>query len=229
VAETKSESAERFEARREAAPLVAVVPIALVSLAAVSWQQGWELLDRIQWWTWIVLAVAPCFLSLDLWLGAGKTRFASTRGAALFLSGVIVGGNLVGIVVLVSALVTTSGDELGGGQLLLTTAVIWLANVIVYALWYWELDDGGPNERARNERLQPDFRFPQDIDPQLAPESWRPRVWDYLYLSVTNSAAFSPTDEMPLTVKAKLLMGSEAVLSLVLIVLVTARAVSALG
>lgn len=229
MAETKSESAERYEARREAAPLVAVVPIALIFLAAVSWAEGWELLGRIQWWIWIVLALPAFLLSLDLWLGAGKLRFASTRGAALVLSGVIVGGNLIGIVVLVSALVTVSGDELGGGQLLLTAAVIWLTNIIVYSLWYWELDDGGPNERAKNERLRPDFRFPQDIDPELAPESWRPRVWDYLYLSVTNSAAFSPTDEMPLTVKAKLLMGSEAVLSLVLVVLVTARAVSALG
>ncbi|MGH3133520.1 MAG: hypothetical protein ACRDNY_07240 [Gaiellaceae bacterium] len=222
------ELAERYEARREAAPLVVVVPIALISLALVSWAEEWEVIGQVRWWIWIVLALPAFLLCVDLWLGARKVGFASTRGAALVLSGVIVGGNLIGVAVLVSALVTAGGSDLSGGQLLMTTAVIWLTNTIVFGLWFWELDDGGPSERARKDRVTPDFRFPQDVNPDLAPDGWHPRVWDYLYLSVTNSSAFSPSDEMPLSVKAKVLMGTEAVLSLVLVVLVTARAVSAL-
>lgn len=204
-----------------------VAPVVLIALGLVSWTQGWAVLG-LGWWTWIVLAIPAIVLSLDLSLGP-RVSFVPTRRAAQALSGIVVLGNLVGIAVLVAALVTKSGNDLGGGQLLFTTATIWLTNVVVFGLWFWELDDGGPFERARHERQTPDFRFPQDADPEIAREGWRPRVWDYLYISVTNSSAFSPTDEMPLTVRAKLLMGVESVLSLVLVVLVIARAVSALG
>jgi uncharacterized membrane protein len=155
--------------------------------------------------------------------------FVRTQTAAEVLTAVVVAGNFVGVVVLVSALATEGGGDLGPGQLLLTTAAIWITNVAVFGLWYWELDDGGPFERGKHERKTPDFRFPQDADPEIAREEWMPRVWDYLYVSVTNSSAFSPTDEMPLTVHAKLLMGMQSVMSLVLVALVIARAVSALG
>lgn len=222
-----NEHGARYEARREAAPLAVIAAVSLLALAAVSWREGWELLF-VQWWTWIVLALPTIVLSLDLSVGP-DVSFVRTRIAAQALSAIVVFGNLVGVVVLVAALVTTGGDELGAGQLLLTTAVIWLTNVVVFGLWYWELDDGGPFERGRRERKAPDFRFPQDADPEIAREDWQPRVWDYLYVSVTNSSAFSPTDEMPLTVHAKLLMGTQSVISLVLVVLVIARAVSALG
>jgi uncharacterized membrane protein len=223
----RSEREARYEARREVVPAVAVAPVVLIALAIVSRAEGWMLLE-LGWWAWLVLAVPATVLCLDLSFGL-RLSFVRTRLAAEILSGIVVFGNLVGVAVLVAALVTASGDELGGGQLLFTTATIWITNVIVFALWFWELDDGGPFERARNERKTPDFRFPQDADPEIAREGWRPRIWDYLYISATNSSAFSPTDEMPLTVHAKLLMGVESVLSLVLVVLVIARAVSALG
>ncbi|HET8968638.1 MAG TPA: hypothetical protein VFN06_04355, partial [Gaiellaceae bacterium] len=152
-----------------------------------------------------------------------------TRVAALVLLVVIVLGNLVGVAFLVAALVETKNDDLTGGQLLVTAAAIWIANVIVFGLCYWDIDDGGPFERARRERSTPDFRFPQDETPEVAPPGWRPRVWDYIFVALTSASAFSPTDTMPLTLKAKLLVGVEEIVSLVLIVLVTARAVSVLG
>jgi uncharacterized membrane protein len=111
----------------------------------------------------------------------------------------------------------------------MTAAVIWVANVVAFGVWYWEVDDGGPFERANKERATPDIQFPQDANPKLARESWRPRIWDYLYVSLTAASAFSPTDAMPLTYRAKLLLGLESTVSLVLVVLVTARAVNVLG
>ena len=80
-----------------------------------------------------------------------------------------------------------------------------------------------------HERSTPDFRFAQDETPDVARPDWRPRVWDYVFVALTSATAFSPTDTMPLTLRAKLLVGVEEVVSLVLIVLVTARAVSVLG
>jgi uncharacterized membrane protein len=223
-----SEREARYEARREAAPAAIIAALVLTALALVSWKEGWELVE-LRWWTWLVLAVPGLLLYADLWLGARGAGFARTRLAALILLGVIVLGNLIGLVLLVAALVTTSSEGLGGGQLLLTATVIWIANVIVFGMCFWDIDDGGPFERARHDRTKPDFQFPQDENPDLAPDDWRPRVWDYLYISLATGSAFSPTDAMPLTLPAKLLMGVEATVSLVLVVLVTARAVNVLG
>jgi hypothetical protein len=223
-----SEHEARYEVRREAASAAVIVVGLLGALALISWREDWELLG-FPWWSWLVLAVPGLVLCADLWVGARRLGFAGTRAASLVLLGLIVAGNLVGVVVLVGALVTTKSDELGGVQLLTTTGVIWAANVVVFGLCYWDLDDGGPFERARHERRHPDFRFPQDETPKVAKPDWHPRVWDYLFIALTSATAFSPTDTMPLTLKAKLLVGTEEFVSLVLIVLVTARAVSVLG
>lgn len=226
-----SEEAARYEARREAAPAVIVAVLVLMALALVSWKKGWELVE-LSWWIWLVLAVPGILLCVDLWLGAlGVVGFGRTRLAALVLLGVVVLGNLIGLVLLVAALVLTSSESLSGAQLLVTAAAIWTANVIVFGMLYWDLDDGGPVERTTEShgRATPDLQFPQDENPQLAREKWRPQVWDYMYVSLTSASAFSPTDAMPLTLRAKVLMGTESTVSLVLIVLVTARAVNVLG
>ena len=224
----KSERDVRYEVRREAASVVVVAVGLLTALALLSWRTGWELVE-LPWWSWLVLALPALVLCVDLWLGSRRVGIAGTRVASIVLLVLIVVGNIVGVCLLVTALVTTKTDDLSGGQLLVTTAVIWLANVIVFGLCYWDLDDGGPFERARRDRSQPDFRFPQDETPEIAPPDWRPRVWDYVFVALTSATAFSPTDTMPLTLKLKLLVGLEEVVSLVLIVLVTARAVSVLG
>ena len=218
----------RYEVRREAASAVVIAVAVLAALAFLSWRNGWVLVT-LPWWSWLVIALPGLILCVDLWLGARRIGFAGTRLAALVLLVVIVLGNLVGVAFLVAALVETKNDDLTGGQLLVTAAAIWIANVIVFGLCYWDIDDGGPFERARRERSTPDFRFPQDETPEVAPPGWRPRVWDYIFVALTSASAFSPTDTMPLTLKAKLLVGVEEIVSLVLIVLVTARAVSVLG
>ncbi|MFF3906334.1 hypothetical protein ACFYZJ_10025 [Streptomyces sp. NPDC001848] len=120
----------------------------------------------------------------------------------------------------------TEGSD--AGALLMTGASIWLTNVIVFALWYWEWDRGGPTARAGGHQEYPDFLFPQMQSGGLAPADWEPAFADYLYVSFTNATAFSPTDTMPLSRWAKLLMASQASISLLTVALVVARAVNIL-
>jgi len=120
----------------------------------------------------------------------------------------------------------TEGEN--AGPLLITGGAIWLTNVIIFGLWYWEFDRGGPVARADATRTYPDFQFVQMTSPQLAPPSWEPMFGDYLYLSFTNAAAFSPTDVMPLTRWAKTAMTVQSAVSIVTVALVVARAVNIL-
>ncbi|WP_432824573.1 hypothetical protein [Dactylosporangium sp. CA-092794] len=110
--------------------------------------------------------------------------------------------------------------------LLLQGGAIWLTNIIVFALWYWEFDRGGPAARANARRVRPDFLFTQMTSPELADRDWEPGIVDYLYLSFTNATAFSPTDTLPLSRWAKLAMMFQSGVSLVTVALVVARAVN---
>ena len=151
---------------------------------------------------------------------------------------VIAAANASALILLVHELV--SGQTNQGPLLLLAAAQVWLTNIIVFALAYWELDRGGPVDRTQSaaSALPPaDFRFPQDEDHDAiyevaarssAQSGWTPGFIDYLYVSVTNSSAFSPTDTMPLSPRVKLLMAAESVSALMLSVLVISRGVSLL-
>jgi uncharacterized membrane protein len=126
-------------------------------------------------------------------------------------------------------LVSQLADDITGRQLLLSGGVVWLVSVIAFGLAYWELDSGGPVDRAMAAtRSKPDFQFPQDENPDLSREGWTPRLWDYFYVSLTNAMAFSPTDAMPLTRPAKTIMAAESTLSAITVLLVAARAVNIL-
>lgn len=113
-------------------------------------------------------------------------------------------------------------------ELLLAGVVLWVVNIAVFALAYWEVDGGGPEDRARNSGKLPDLVFPQQQADQegLAPEGWKPTFSDYLYVSVTAATAFSPTDVMPYSRTAKLIMGLESTLSIAIVAMLVARAVN---
>jgi uncharacterized membrane protein len=115
-----------------------------------------------------------------------------------------------------------------GGELIVSGMLIWLTNFLIFALWYWELDRGGPGRRAAGHDGPPDFLFPQMSDDRIEPRFWRPQFFDYLYVSLTNATAFSPTDTMPLTPMAKGVMGIQSIVSLVTLGLVISRAVNIL-
>jgi uncharacterized membrane protein len=107
-------------------------------------------------------------------------------------------------------------------------AAIWVENVILFSLWYWQVDRGGPAERAAGSAIPPSFAFPENATPELAPAGWRPTYLDYLYLAYTNATAFSPTDTLPVRRWAKLTMMVQSTLSLVIAILVIARAINVL-
>ncbi len=224
-----SEAQALAEGRREAAPAAFVASFVIVMLAVVSWAKGWELLG-LPWWIWLVLGIPALLLTIDVSLTFRGRGLVRSREAALFLLGLLVLGNFIALAILVAGLVTTTTEDLGGAELLLTGFAIWTTNVIVFAILFWELDAGGPVARiAAPVRASPDFQFPQDQNAQLEPKDWVPSVWDYTYLSLTNSIAFSPTDVMPLSLRAKAVMGVEAAISAVTVLLVAARAVNVLG
>ena len=223
-----TERQSRAEARREAAPAALVALVVLVGLAVVSLIHEWELVG-LPWWIWLLLALPSLLLAIDLVLSLGGVNFVRSRRAALTLLAFLVAGNFAALGLLVTGLVTASTATLSGEELLLTGFAIWTTNVIVFGLLFWELEAGGPVARALvTERTTPDFRFPQDENPQRA-SGWRPQVWDYLYVSLTNSIAFSPTDAMPLSLRAKAAMALESVVSAGTVLLVAARAVNVLG
>jgi hypothetical protein len=107
-------------------------------------------------------------------------------------------------------------------------AAIYATNIIAFGLWYWELDRGGPMSRANGDRQHTDFLFAQMTSPDVAPRDWEPTFLDYLYVSYTNATAFSPTDTLPLSRWAKMLMLAQSAIALSTIALVVARAVNIL-
>jgi hypothetical protein len=120
------------------------------------------------------------------------------------------------------------GTEHDPVRMLTIGAGVWLINVLLFALWYWEFDRGGPVARRQAREPNPDFAFAQMTSPDLAAPDWRPSFADYLYLAFTNATAFSPTDVMPMTTRAKMAMLIQSSVSVVIVVLVIARAVNVL-
>jgi uncharacterized membrane protein len=157
-----------------------------------------------------------------------KGEPAWRRGLAITLIAIVTIANIVSLGLLVRALVIVPA-KFTGLQLILSATGIWLTNVIVFALWYWELDRGGPGSRLHADHREPDFLFPQMVTPSCGPHHWSPQFLDYVFVSFTNATAFSPTDTMPLTPSAKLLFMAQSITALLTIALVAARAVNILS
>lgn len=217
---------EEIESRWEAAPAVALVIAMQLLLALVSRSQHWKLWI-FPWWVWLIPVVPELLLLLPLAWHRPRRRLEQLghrRTAAIALLAVVSLANAVLLLAVIASLVR--GDEKSGAQLLLKAITVWTTNVIAFGLWYWALDRGGPVRRLKPDPPPPDFQFPQMENPQLAAPGWQPELVDYLYVSFTNSIAFSPTDAMPLSRWAKLLMLAESALSSMTVLLVAARAVN---
>ena len=148
------------------------------------------------------------------------------RMASVGLTAVVSAANIISLALLSHELLHHHTSN--GRELIISGALIWLTNVLIFGLWYWETDRGGPGLRAAGEDGPPDLLVPQMNDDRIQPGNWRPQFIDYLYVSLTNALALSPTDTMPLTPMAKSIMGIQSLVSLVTIGLVIARAVNIL-
>jgi hypothetical protein len=150
------------------------------------------------------------------------------RQLVLTLIGIVSAANAYALVMLIHFLLR--GGKVTGRALIGSGVVLWVTNVLLFGVWYWQLDGGGPAGRRLKRKPHPDFLFPQMTDDvkALAPRGWSPTLVDYLYTSFTNATAFSPTDTMPLTPMAKSLMAGQSLVALTTIGLVFARAVNIL-
>ena len=179
------------------------------------------------WWIGPVLQLGLLGILIAQDRGRIDRRSASLHRMMVALLVVMTAGTVLSVVVLAyDILVALKGVT--ATVLLGRGAAIWVENVIVFSLWYWQFDRGGPAERAADVPVPPSFAFPENATPELAPAGWRPTYPDYLYLSFTNATAFSPTDTLPVRRWAKLTMMVQASLSLVIAILVIARAINVL-
>jgi uncharacterized membrane protein len=148
------------------------------------------------------------------------------RRVAIGMIALVSAANTVSLVLLVHRLLHHGANN--GHALILSGIVLWCTNVLLFGLWYWEVDRGGPAARARGERDQADFLFPQMTDPKWAPPNWMPQLVDYLYVSLTNATAFSPTDTMPTSRWSKMTMMLQSAIALLIAALIIARVVNVL-
>jgi hypothetical protein len=148
------------------------------------------------------------------------------RRSALVLVGLLVAASLWATAVLIYDLIKGTGNTNHPAELLASGGLVWLGNNLTFALLYWLTDGGGPVARQRLT-VPIDFAFTQHINPEMASPGWRPLFLDYVHLAFTNATAFSPTDVMPLTHRAKFAMVVQATIALALFGLVVARAVNA--
>jgi uncharacterized membrane protein len=219
---------EEIESRYEASSGVGLVMALQVTLALVSLAGGWKLIG-LPGWVWLIPVVPEAALLASLAWSVPRHRLEQMgrrRESALTLVGVITIANMLALAALIASLV--AAQEKSGAELLLKGATIWSTNMMTFGLLFWEVDRGGPMRRLAASPPPHDFQFPQDENPKLAEPNWRPRLTDYIYISFTNAIAFSPTDAMPLTRRAKLLMLSESAVSAVTVLLIAARAVNIL-
>jgi hypothetical protein len=217
---------EERESRWEAAPAVALVMALQILLAVVSRVESWKLWV-FSWWVWLIPVAPEAALLLPLaWQRRRRQleQMGLRRTAALALLAVVSVANAFLVIAVVGSLVR--GVETSGAQLLLKAGTVWATNVVAFGLWYWAFDRGGPVRRVEPDPPEPDFQFPQMENPELVRPGWQPELVDYIYVAFTNAIAFSPTDAMPLSRRAKLMMVSESAISSLTILLVAARAVN---
>jgi hypothetical protein len=173
----------------------------------------------------IVILLAPTVLSHRL------GRYSLNRTLGMIINGITTLALIGSVILLVRTLPTHRSSPL---QLLRSGGLLWLTNVIVFALWYWRLDGGGPTVRHKEKKfgstsfLFPQMQIPQEERAQFACARWRPRFVDYLFVAFTQSSTFGPTDSPLLARWAKVLAMIQILISLTIVVLLISRAIGVL-
>jgi hypothetical protein len=169
------------------------------------------------------LMIALAIVTTDGYHRVSRQR----RLLALSLIAIVAVINIFSLVFLVRALLLGNASGINGHELLQNGFTIYVTNIFMFALWYWEMDGGGPDRRVNSERER-DFLFPQMIHKGISAPDWLPGFTDYLYLSTTNVTNFASADTVPVSHRAKLLMMVQALVSVVTVVLIAARAIGVL-
>jgi uncharacterized membrane protein len=180
---------------------------------------------------WFPYAVGIALLlpMVVVWLRGAQTRWLRIeRTTTLVFSLLAEAVTLTTVLYLVIQMLNRP-EDFNGRQLLMSSIGAWITNVLAFSLVYWRIDRGGPEARANDAGTKPDWLFPQTGVPDEAPPDWRPTYVDYLFLAFATAMAFSPTDALPLTSRAKLLMMLESAASLLMLITVAARAINVLG
>ena len=178
---------------------------------------------------WLLPTLEAALLVVIVWGDparmARRTPWAHRAAVALVL--VLVVAALWATGLLVYDLIKGHGVSQSATKLLASGGIVWLGNNLAFGMLYWLMDSGGPVARSCNPTIPADFAFTQQLSPELAPPGWRPVFLDYLHLGFTNATAFSPTDVMPLSHRAKYAMLIQSTVALALVGLIVARAVNA--
>ena len=203
-------------------PVAALVVFMVLNIAIRFWLPS-ESSVRVPW---LIPGIEAVLLVVLLVGRPAHLPHRTIRRAAVSLVLVLVLAALWATALLVNDLIKAEGVTQKPTELLASGAVVWLGNNLAFALLYWLIDGGGPLARMRKP-VPVDFAFTQQMSPELAPPGWRPVFLDYLHLGFTNATAFSPTDVMPLTHRAKYTMLVQSTVALALFGLIVARAVNA--
>jgi hypothetical protein len=216
------EPAEPYDPEPRWPALIAILAVGGIFMALPA-----ELIVGPRWvFPSVVIAIlVPTVISHQ----AGKHHLNAILGFAV--SGILTAGLIISLILLIDAL---PEHKEAPGALLLSAGSLWITNILVFALWYWRLDAGGPHQRDKRAG-HPDgaFLFPQmtmsdDAVAEADQQDWSPNFIDYLFLAFNTSTAFSPTDAPVLARWAKILMMLQSLLSLLIIALLAARAVNIL-
>jgi len=208
--------------------------MALAVLVAIGLQVVTPHTGRVPaWWLLPVLEFVLLVTIITIDPGRVDDRSIQVRRLTIGLIAIMTIGTMAGVALLVYDILSNNvlfhpGVVLNATDLFGRGAALWVTNVIVFSLWFWELDRGGPAERAAGSRIPPSFAFPENAMPEFAAEGWSPIYPDYFYLAFTNATAFSPTDCLPVKTWAKMAMMLQSVVSLVTAILVVARAINVL-
>jgi hypothetical protein len=180
-------------------------------------------------WVPFLLTISLIVPMVALQLTTPKARWLRVERIVILFFLAIAGFALVKSLVSLLYEMVRRSFEVTGIQLLTSSVAAWATNVLLFSLVYWRLDRGGPEARANRTNTKPDWLFPQQGVPEYVPPDWHPTFVDYLFLAFDTATAFSPTDALPLTPRAKMLMMLQSIISLVTIMAVAARAINILG
>lgn len=180
-------------------------------------------------WSGFTIGIALILLMIGVWLGGDRPHWLRVeRAVMLALASALLAITLLGVTLLVIEIMDQTAKY--AGQQLLTVGIeAWVTNVLAFSIVYWDVDRGGPENRAKETAPLPDWLFPQVGVPNEVAPGWRPTYVDYLFLALSTATAFSATDVAPLTVRAKLLMMLESCISLATLAIVASRAINILG